>query len=308
MKDLTDRFPVTHPLAKWSVDSNRLLVNIGQRWVRMNEDLPPDELSRFLKTLDGSCSVAELADLFAAPLEAVASIVGGLEDNGFVFVLESKLVRGSEASVFSSLRQGVPIDVGRSRLLSTPICVLGRGRVANQFCQLIDDVQLAGCTRRDFSEKLSDAFIVAAPPREEVAALTDLNRKMLSDNHSWMQILPFDGQAFAVGPIFIPYETACFECFARRRRANSAGEDPLAFQNFGPHEDIVGDSMAANVGAMLLVDWITSERVSLPGRCFYVGNDLNGPSLTRSIVRRVPRCPECSFVERITPLLEWSRA
>ena len=35
-----------------------------------------------------------------------------------------------------------------------------------------------------------------------------------------MQILPHDGRIAPVGPLYLPGETCCYECFKRRRAAN----------------------------------------------------------------------------------------
>ena len=61
---------------------------------------------------------------------------------------------------------------------------------------------------------------VVAPSGDEMPLLPDWNVRALETGTAWLQVLPFDGSLAAVGPIYVPHESACYECYRLRRSAN----------------------------------------------------------------------------------------
>src|SRR5919204_18130 len=37
----------------------------------------------------------------------------------------------------------------------------------------------------------------------------------------WLPVLPFDGRVAVLGPLYVPGESCCYECYRLRRAANS---------------------------------------------------------------------------------------
>ena len=60
----------------------------------------------------------------------------------------------------------------------------------------------------------------ARPPRSSSPHSPEWNNQALVSGQPWLQVLPFDGRYACVGPLYLPAETCCFECFRRRRSAN----------------------------------------------------------------------------------------
>ena len=56
----------------------------------------------------------------------------------------------------------------------------------------------------------------------ELPRLEEWNERALDARATWMQVLPFDGRFAAVGPVFVPGQTACHECYRWRRDSTIA--------------------------------------------------------------------------------------
>src|SRR4029453_17036413 len=63
-------------------------------------------------------------------------------------------------------------------------------------------------------------LVICAPSPAQLPSLDDWNKQALAAGQPWLQVLPFDGRYAAVGPLYLPEETCCFECFRLRRLAN----------------------------------------------------------------------------------------
>jgi len=114
-------------------------------------------------------------------------------------------------------------------------------------------------------------------------------------------VLPFDGRLAAVGPVFVPGQTACHECYRWRRDSTIAGvRDRTTGHYLGaPPLDAVLAGLAAHVvlrrlaqidgdaGVLLAVELVPELRC------------------TRHYVYRVPRCAACSPAARRAASAPW---
>src|SRR5204862_290297 len=66
---------------------------------------------------------------------------------------------------------------------------------------------------------------VVVPGNDEIAALSRWNQCALDVGQPWLLTLPFDGRFAAVGPLFLPGDTCCYECFRLRRLAGLDYDD-----------------------------------------------------------------------------------
>ena len=99
-------------------------------------------------------------------------------------------------------------------------------------------------------------------------------------------MLPFDGRFAAIGPLYIPGETACYECFRHRRAANIT---------YAPQFWAMQETPAP---------WHLRNDAGIPGnfQSLEFGGDI---TLGSHIVYRVPRCTACGSVEGVAPVLPW---
>ena len=118
-------------------------------------------------------------------------------------------------------------------------------------------------------------------------------------------MLPFDGRFAAVGPVFVPGETACHLCFELRRDSTIA---PIR-ETAGGHRPSAAalDAVLAGLAALVALRWLAAGDRDEAGTLIAV--EL-APELrcTRHFVYRVPRCPACSPAARRAASSPWDGA
>jgi len=144
-------------------------------------------------------------------------------------------------------------------------------------------------------------FVVVAPSGDEVHLVAEWNERAVAASVEWMQVLPYDGRFAAIGPVFVPGETACHECFLLRRDATiTASRDRTRGRYLAsPATDAAIAGLAAHMALThLAVGGDAGELLALEltpdVRC------------TRHVVYRVPRCSVCSQVATRAGLAPWS--
>jgi bacteriocin biosynthesis cyclodehydratase domain-containing protein len=147
---------------------------------------------------------------------------------------------------------------------------------------------------------------VVAPDPGELPELRDFNEAALRLRLPWLQVLPFDGRVAAVGPLYVPDETCCYECFRRRRRANlrwEEGDDEAleATAAAYPAPEPLTEMLAGSA-AMVAVDWLYRRSrgelaTAWAGSANLIRWDA-GLEMSRHRVYRVPRCPACFADDR----------
>jgi bacteriocin biosynthesis cyclodehydratase domain-containing protein len=150
---------------------------------------------------------------------------------------------------------------------------------------------------------------VCAPSGTERSRLPEWNAQALDIRAPWLQVLPFDGRYAAIGPIYLPGDTCCFECFRLRREANlDAGRDLSLFDS-SPASDAAVPAIDAVIGglaALLVSSWLVHGDHFAPG-AFYALDLVPTLGLTVHHVYRVPRCPACSGLADVSPPLPWHK-
>ena len=196
-------------------------------------------------------------------------------------------------------------------LREAAVSVLGRGEAAAEMLR-----QLRRCGMDNVSSihwdldpaQLAEvALVIAAPAPSELPKLRAWNETALRHGTSWLQVLPFDGRIAAVGPLYVPGHTCCYECFLRRRAANlplaegdfwALEEAPAAYPEAPPLQ-----AMACGLAATLVLRFLgehTGQPGShLPGAMHAIEWNA-GLEVSRHFVFRVPRCSAC-FGERGVP-------
>src|SRR5437762_2498520 len=144
---------------------------------------------------------------------------------------------------------------------------------------------VAGVGRVDAVADLVEAtapFVVAAPAPGELPELAELNRRRLRAGTPWLPVLPFDGRLAMLGPLFLPGESCCYECYRLRRAANSPFADEFWLLERGraayPSSPAL-DAAAAGFAAHLVLRWLAARDRTLPGAMFALEHE-RVPALT----------------------------
>ncbi|HET7045809.1 MAG TPA: TOMM precursor leader peptide-binding protein, partial [Gaiellaceae bacterium] len=129
-----------------------------------------------------------------------------------------------------------------------------------------------------------------------IPRLADWNRHAIAGGLPWLQVLPFDGRFAAIGPLFVPGETCCYECYRLRRSANVFCEPEYAALDGTPARYPLSPALLAalaGLGTHLAFTWIVQGDPQAVGIMFAF-EWTRGPTVTGHHVYRVPRCPACS--------------
>lgn len=164
-----------------------------------------------------------------------------------------------------------------------------------------------------------DLFILA-PQLKEIYMLGEWNDYALSNSKTWMQILPYDGDCAIIGPLYLPHETVCYECYKIRVISNVEYKEELSNWYRGIKNKKVSarhypvpiqfDFLISSIASLHIVGSILKDEYKLFD-CFYTIEFILHESefkfeLKKNHIYRVPRCPKCSrLVQQSSPLV-WS--
>jgi bacteriocin biosynthesis cyclodehydratase domain-containing protein len=152
-------------------------------------------------------------------------------------------------------------------------------------------------------------LVVGAPAPAELPCLGTWNRQALSSGQPWLQVLPFDGRYASVGPLYLPGETCCFECFRLRRAASlDVGDELAALEATSAAYPVAPalQALVAGLAATIALQWLVLQDHDVPSAFYAVELGLVlGISLHH--VHRVPRCPACSDAADVAAPLPWHK-
>jgi bacteriocin biosynthesis cyclodehydratase domain-containing protein len=190
-----------------------------------------------------------------------------------------------------------------ARLARGRLGVCGSAAAAGEVARLIGAAGVG--VRREPLERLRDDLdlLVAAPDRSETALLRSVNERALAERRPWLQVVPYDGRIALVGPLFLPGDTACHECYRMRRAASSDYEDDFPLLDGSSIRAAAPAALAAVTGglaALVAIRWLATGDPAIPGRAYCVSTR---PvfELTCHHVLRVPRCSVCGTVPAALP-------
>lgn len=210
--------------------------------------------------------------------------------------------------LLASLDAGATLDGVAAALAEARVEVLGSGDVAAALVEVLLASGVGGVERGEGFEARgrTDDLAVVVPGRDEAAQVEAWNRRALAVGRVWLQVLPFDGRFAAIGPLYVPGETCCFECYRLRRRATSGYAEEFAAVESAPVAAPAGPALGAAVAALaatVVLRWLAHRDQRLPG--VFHAYERGGLSLTEHRVYRVPRCPACSPGADVAPPLPW---
>lgn len=280
--------PLLKPWYRLSVESGRSILRYAGSVLEFEGAAAQRLLPHLLPLLDGTRSVDEVVAELGEPVRpAVEHALFLLRAHDLL--TEGVTGSGPYAELFAA-------TIGRT-LLEIEMHVLGSGAVAETVGRL-----WSSTARLEWGEDPPrGGFVVAAPSGDEIYRLEEWNARAVRSSTQWMQVLPFDGRFAAVGPVFVPGETACYECFLFRRDATISPERDRARGTYlaSPATD------AALAG--LAVHTALRHLIGAGGAGTLLALELT-PDLrcTRHFVYRVPRCPACSPAARRAAPAPWS--
>lgn len=298
MNGVPDR-PLLKPWYRIARGDDNVVLEYGQAALVFEGAAASRLLPALLPLLDGERTFDEIvAELGTAAAPAVEHAVGLLARRGLLTDPPGDDARGvREAFEFlaaSSPRRPTVGAVARD-LEAVSIGVRGVGRTADDVARLLVASGVGEIRRGDGAADASD-LVVAAPAARAVGELEEWSRRALELRVPWLQVLPYDGRYVALGPLFVPHETCCYECFRIRRASNSPYREafwPLEEDRRARPSGPFLACAAAALAAALALRWVLERDPSLPGVLYALefGEQLR---LTQHHVYRVPRCASCS--------------
>ena len=192
-------------------------------------------------------------------------------------------------------------------LASRCVAVVGSGPAAVEVARLLRQSGVE--VRRDETISSGVDLVVCAPAPAELPALGGWNQEALAAGQAWLQVLPFDGRYAAIGPLYLPDDTACFECFRLRRASNLEAAEELDLLEASPaaYPALPAfQALVAGFAATLALRWLVLRDHHVPAAFYALELE---PVLALSLhhVHRVPRCPVCSGLEDVAAPLPWHK-
>jgi bacteriocin biosynthesis cyclodehydratase domain-containing protein len=212
------------------------------------------------------------------------------------------------AGLFAALHPGEAIlGAVPGSLESRRVAVVGSGAAAAEVARLLR--QSGVDVRREETISTDVDLTVCAPAPAQLPLLGDWNRQALASRQAWLQVLPFDGRYAAIGPLYLPDETACFECFRLRRLANLEAGDELDVLDASPAAYPAApalQALLAGFAAILALRWLILRDHYVPAAFYSLELE---PALALNLhhVHRVPRCPVCSGLDDVAGPLPWHK-
>jgi bacteriocin biosynthesis cyclodehydratase domain-containing protein len=311
---LIPALPYLAPWYRIATADDEVVLEYGQRIICLAGRAGAVLVPVLLPLLDGTRTVDEIVEVLGEPARpAVEAALQRLVEHDLL--LEGPPLPDDVAAplaatteLLASLRPGgVTLREAAAALDSGSVAVVGRGPAAVEVCRLLRQSGV----RVQRSEAISTGvdLVVCAPAPAQLPGLGDWNRQALASGQPWLQVLPFDGRYASVGPLYLPNETCCFECFRLRRLANLDVGDELASLEAVPAPYPAAPALqavVAGIATTLALEWLVLRDHYVPA-AFY-GVEL-AEALTVSLhhVHRVPRCPACSGLADVAAPLPWHK-
>jgi bacteriocin biosynthesis cyclodehydratase domain-containing protein len=312
------RLPSLPYLAPWyrvATAPGKVVLEHGQRIVRLEGRATERLLPALLPLLDGTRTIDEIVQLLGPPVRpAVDRALELLATHG---VLEEgpplpdhlpRPIAGTAGLLASLCPGGRSLADIAASVASCLVAVAGEGAAGIEAARFLRaggaDIQ------RVTAVDAGSCLTVCAPSGGELWRLSEWNAQALENRAPWLQVLPFDGRYASVGPLYLPGDTCCYECFRLRREANLEGGAELVLldhaRTASPAAAPALDAVVGGLAALLVSSWLVRGDHYAPG-AFYALELLPTFGLTVHHVFRVPRCPACSGLAGIAPPLPWHK-
>ena len=303
--------PYLAPRYRVACCSGKVVLEYGDRVVCLEGGAADRLVPALLPLLDGTRTVDEVvAVLGEAVRPAVENVLQELCAHA---VLEAgppppELPRPSAGAteLLAALRSGTATCADTAAAVAEcSVGLVGGGASGLETARLL---RAAGAGV-EWAEELGGGVevVVCAPCPSELPRLSEWNDQALERRQPWLQVLPFNGRYAAVGPLYLPGDTGCYECFRRRRAASLASRAELELLDAVPASYPSAppvDAVLGGLAAQLVLHWLVLGDHYVPA-AFYAFELLPTLSLSVHHLHRVPRCEACSGVTDVAPPLPW---
>ena len=310
-----DPLPTYPYLAPWyriAATDERVVLEYGQRIVCLEGGAAQRLLPALLPLLDGSRTVDEVVTVLGeAARPAVENALAQLAAKSLLLEgpsLSDAVPRpgAGVAELLASLRPGSePLLDSAAQVAACSVGAVGLSTAGLDAARLLRlsgvDVEWAGRIESGVD------LVVCAPAPDELPRLREWNRQALEAAQPWLQVLPFDGRYATVGPLYLPGDTGCYECFRRRRAANLGALGELEVLEAVPagYPAAPGlDAVLGGLAAQVALHWLVLGDHYAPAG-FYALEPLPVFALTSHHLHRVPRCDACSGLADVAAPLPW---
>ena len=307
--------PLLKPWYRLARPDGRLVLEYGGRLVLLEGRATERLLPALLPLLDGERTVDEIVAALGGPAAPAVEQALRLLDRHALLADGHRF--GADAPALDSIRFLAATSSRQRTLAETEaavrdarVGVIGSGTLASEIGRAarlcgVRSLEPVPCADGDAAKEAD--LVLVAPTAEELPELGEWNLEALRVRVPWLQVLPHDGRFAAIGPLYVPRETCCYECFRLRRASNSGFEEEFWALQEAPRSLPVSASTeraAAAIAAELALRWLVDRPSTLPG-VLYALEVAPAPALTHHVVYRVPRCPACSLTATVAPVLPW---
>jgi bacteriocin biosynthesis cyclodehydratase domain-containing protein len=259
---------------------------------------------RLAPLLDGTRTVEEVVAELDEPLAEAA--VRRLAAEGVI--LDGDAAAAGETASFCAVATAAPGGpaAAAGRLRTASVELTGAGSAAAELARLLSASGAA--VARGFGSCPDASLAVVAPAPHELPSLREWNERLLERGTPWLQVLPHNGRFAAIGPLYVPGDTCCYECFRRRRAAALGAPPELDALERAPArypDPPAVASAVAGVAAVLALAWLVDPE-AVPAGTLYALELGATARLEGHRVYRAPRCPACSPSASLPSPLPWA--
>ena len=307
--------PLLKPWYRLACEDGKVVLDYAQSAVVFDGAAAARLLPALLPLLDGEHAVS---DIVAALGEAAAPAI----DHALALLAEHRLLSGPLPApspfpdrdetfrfLLATDRSGLDAFAVRDALERAQVTIAGSAPLGEDVARVLrcSGVEQIEHVPLGASPPAARSLTLVAPAPAELPELEAWNRACLAGGIVWLALLPCDGRVAPIGPLFVPGETACYDCL-RIRRASTSGYAaefwsldgaPASYPDSVPIRRAV-----AGLAGWLALRWLVGRAASLPGVLH--GLEL-GPPVTVAThhVWRVPRCASCSDTAATAPPSPW---
>ncbi|WP_438033005.1 TOMM precursor leader peptide-binding protein [Sorangium sp. So ce204] len=304
--DDVPEFPCVKTWYRVAITDDAVIFQHGERALCFQGKAASKLLPVLLPILDGTRTVEQVIEYMGKSIEpATANALRLLAERG---VLTSGAPVGASAPrpvresarFHAAYRDDEPESLAQQRLSDASVAVVGAGVLADEIARQVSLSGVTAVQRRPFDAGAGDLasadLVVVVPDRGELDWMAHWNAEALRRRIPWMQVLAYDSRFSAVGPLYLPHATCCYECYRLRLASNVAYRGHYwALERSTPSSPLPSAMLAivSGLAALLVARWIVARDPLLPGR-FYAVNP--GPTVRSDthMAYRVPRCSACS--------------